>query len=352
MVIHLSPSDNFDKALSLVREPGTEFVLKKDETYKTSGNWGFPDYTSAAPSILHGEGARLLLSNPVRSWNGAERKDRDLGVLWCAHGAVVENLEIDGDEKRFRNADPGKEWYVAQGLWGRGTITARNVTVRGIRGAYNAPNTLSNSVEAFAFGSQDNNGGSIFEECRVVDCPENSYVSCFQIGHDNIAANRSIVKNCTIDIGKNNWFGFGVNCNVDIDNCTIKGGVQNAVYNDTGRTNNIRITNSSFSNIDKALSLIVPNGHPANKTGVIFRNSRFVFNSGAERHLAELWDKNVGAESIMGGVYFVDSEAVCLDNTTKLYVACAGRELREVVLVNTKTNVQIVNTIGNKLTIL
>lgn len=353
MVIHLSPSDNFDRALDLMREPGTEFVLKNGEKYSTKGNWAFSNYHSVGSEVvLHGEGARLCLENPIRSHNGVTRKDRDLGVLWCGHNAIVENLILDGNEKLYNNPDdPSKAWYVSQGLWGSGTIRANNVIVENIRGAVNAPNSLSGSVEAFAFGCQDNNGGSVFEDCKVQNCPEDSYISCFQIGHDNIAANRSTVKNCTIDIGKNNWFGFGVNCNVDIINCEIKNGVRNAVYNDTGRTSDIRIKDCTFSNIEKALSLIVPNGHPANKGKVLFRNSVLRFSKGAERHLVELWDKNTSAESIMGGVYFVDCAATC-EQDTKLYVACAGKEIREVVLINCLTSVPIVNTIGNKLTIL
>ena len=352
MVIHLSPNDNFDRALSLMRDPKTEFVLKKGERYKTQGNWAFSDYHSVgAEVILHGEGARLCLENPIQSYNGIPRKDRDLGVLWCGHNATVENLILDGNEKLYNNPDPSKAWYVAQGLWGSGTIRANNVTVENIRGAYSAPNSLSGSVEAFAFGSQDNNGGSVFEECKVQNCPEDSYISCFQIGHDNPVANRSTVKNCTIDIGKNNWFGFGVNCNVDIINCEIKNGVRNAVYNDTGRTSDVRIKDCTFSNIEKALSLIVPNGHPGNKGKVLFRNSVLKFSKGAERHLVELWDKNTGVESIMGCVYFVDCAATC-EQDTKLYVACAGKEIREVVLINCLTSVPLVNTIGNKLIIL
>lgn len=53
----------------------------------------------------------------------------------------------------------------------------------------------------------------------------------------------------------------------------------------------------------------------------------------------------------MGGVYFVDCAATC-EQDTKLYVACEGKEIREVVLIKCLTSVPLTNTIGNKLTIL
>lgn len=338
MKITLYPSDDFDKALSLNREPGTEFVLTKG-SYKTKGNWYYKDYlTLAAGCKLYGEGSTLTLSpDAVRNPGGVVRPDRDLNVIWTNQNAHVENLVIDGNEQLFNNADPSKSWYVTCGIRGVGKNTFKGLTVQNVRGTLNGVNTLTPQIESFAISTYGPTGGSVIESCKVQQCPENSYVSSFTIGHTGTQLSQSVVTDCKIHVGNGNWYGYGVNQNVLISKSSITNGCQNAVYNDTDNTEDVIIDECNFNNIDKLVSLIIVSNKPEFRRNIKVKNTKIAYAGGLTKHLVELWDKNVDSVKRQLGPVLLQNISVSLfDENSKLYVASVGNDVKPVVLVDSK----------------
>lgn len=336
MKITLYPTDDFDKALSLNRDPGTEFVLTKG-VYKTKGNWYYNDWlTLASGCKLYGEGSTLILGeNATKSYNNIVRPDRDLNVIWVGPNTVVENLIIDGNESHFNNTDPSKTWFITTGIRSTGTVTINNVIVKNIRGTKNAINTLTKEIESFGISTVGQHGGSVIDNCIVQDCPENSYISAIGCGHIGNNVSDSIIRNCSINVGKNNWFGYGVNQNVKIKNCNIKNGPSIAVYNDTDVTENILVENCKFENIDKLVSLITVPVKNEFKRNIKIKNCEVIYSSGPIKHLVELWDKNLDSvKRQMGPVLIYNTSISMLDSNSKLYVACVGNDVRPVVLLD------------------
>lgn len=334
MQVKLSPSDNFDLALSLNREPGTEFVLQKGGQYFTLGNWYYKNYKHLAPKCkLYGEGARLSLSpDAVRSVSAIPRPDRDLNVLWTDEESLVSNLTIDGNEKAFQNVDPVKKWYITTGIRGFGKQYYSNVIVENIRGDFNPVGTLSSQIESFAFSTVGGEGGSVIKDCKVQNCPENSYISSFNIGHvGNVL--QSIVSNCSIDIGKNNWLAFGVNCKVLVKNCSAKGN-RIALYNDTLITDSVIVDKCSFEGIDKLISFVIPPGSNDPKKDIAIKNSQISYSEGSVKHLVELWDQNNDKIERQLGPILLESNKITA-NADAMHIAAVGNDIRSVILLNT-----------------
>lgn len=358
MKITLLPNDDFDKALAVNREPGTEFVLIAGATYKTKGNWYYPDWCHLGTGCkLYGNGARLVLdtANAVRSVNNVVRPDRDLNVLWTGRNVVVENLIIDGNEASLVNAtDLSKTWFVTCGIRTTGKASITNVTVENIRGTYNGVATLNKEIESFGILVTGPDGGSTITNCIVQNCPENSYISAIYSGHVGPNVAKNIISNCKINIGKNNWFGYGANCNVYVSNSEIINGPRMAIYNDTDITDNVVVDNCKFANIEKLISMIIPPGVNFPKKNFKIRNTTASFVSGAARHLIEYWDKNADAASVKRqfGPTLLENVTVTLaDPTTKLYVATVGSDLRPIMVVDCNIPVTLENMAGNMLVV-
>jgi hypothetical protein len=351
MKIELSPFDDFDKALSLNRDANTEFVLKKDEVYKTKGNWYYSDWHTLAPKCkLRGEGAKLMLDvdNVVKSVGGVVRPDRDLNVFWTSD-SVVEDLTIIGNEEKFKNLDPSKTWHVTSGIRSTdGPSVFRNLTVEGIRGSFSSTGTIHKEIEAFPISIVGKTGGGLIENCVVQNCPEQSYVSAFYPGFVGNNLKTTIVKNCKVDIGKNNWFGFGVNCNVEITGCEILNGVRFAIYNDTDITENIVVNNCKFNNIEKLISMIIPPGSNHQKTNIQIKNTEIMFSDGPTRHLVELWDQNNNSSKRqMGPVLLKNVTTYPVNKNTKVYVAVVSNDLRPIIATDCNFPFVIENLAGN-----
>lgn len=357
MKITLTPTDDFDKALAVNREPGTEFVLTQG-TYKTRGNWYFNDWMHLAPGCkLFGNNSTLMLdpSLSVKNVKGVVRPDRDLHVLWTGANTTVENLTIDGNEAAFVNTtDPANTWFVATGLRSYGKLNANNIVVQNIRGTYSGINTLSKEIEAFGISVVGTDGGSTISGCTVQNCPENSYVSAISAGHVGPTVAKTIVTNCKINVGKTNWFGFGLNQNVHIFNCEIINGPRMALYNDTHITDGCIIENCKFSNIEKLISLIIPPGDSNYKRNVKIKDCMVGFAAGSTRHLVELWDQNSNAVSVkrqLGPIFIQNTPITLADSTTKLYVATVGSDIRPIVITDCSIPVILENMAGNMLAV-
>ena len=330
MKIYLTPSDSIDAALFRNRLPNTEFHLQKGE-YITMGNWLYQDYISLAPNCkLYGNGSTIKLSNtPIKAVNGIVRPDRDYNVFWAGNNTFIEDVIFDGNEQAFRTDD----WFVG-GLRVIGNATLNNITVKNIRGSYNAANTLSKEIEVFGIVVTGNEGGSIIDTCSIVECPANSYVSGIYLGHNN-NPKVSRITNCKVDIGASNWFGYSCNENGIIEHSTCKG-PRTAFYNDTQITNNVSISKCEFMDVDKLISLIIPVGSNDRKSNVKVVDTKVTFTSGAERHLVELWDKNNNAviKRQLGPV-ILQNVTVNNSPSTKLYVACVGNDIRPTYIIET-----------------
>lgn len=357
MKIILTPTDDFDKALAANREPGTEFVLTQG-IYKTRGNWYFEDWTHLASGCkLVGNGSTIIL-DPVtvtRHVKNQIRPDRDLNVFWVGSNTFVENLVIDGNEKSFADVnDPSKTWYVTTGLRSLGKTTVENVIVQNIRGTFSAVNTLTKEIESFGISTTGNDGGSIINRCTVQSCPENSYVSAISAGHVGPNVSRSFIRDCKINIEKNNWFGFGINCNVSISNCEIVSGPRIAIYNDTLETENCNIKDCKFNNVDKLVSLIIPPGSSSHKRNIKIADCWVKFSSGDARHLIELWDQNTNAPTVkrqQGPIAIKNVRVELTDSNTKLYIAVVGSDIRPITLIDCNIPVNIENMAGNMLSV-
>jgi hypothetical protein len=356
MKIILAPTDDFDKALASNRDPGTVFVLTQG-IYKTRGNWYFNDWLHLAPGCqLIGNGSilKLDISSSIKSFNGVVRPDRDLNILWVGANTLVENLTLDGCESELINVDPLKTWFVTTGLRSFGKLTANNVTVQNIRGTYSGAGTLSKQIEAFGISVTGFDGGSIIKDCIVQNCPENSYISAFLAGHVGSTAAKTTVSNCKINVGKTNWFGFGINSNALISNCEIINGPRIAIYNDTNTTENCVIENCKFNNVEKLISLIIPPGVSFPKKNVKIQGCNVGFLSGSTRHLIELWDRNPDAtltKRQLGPIYIQNTSIDMADPTTKLYVATVGSDIRPITIADCNIPVSLENMAGNMLSI-
>lgn len=357
MKINLTPSDDFDKALGNNREPGTEFVLTQG-VYKTKGNWYYSDWTTLAPGCkLYGNGSTLLLDSAtaVKSVNNVVRPDRDLNVLWTGKDTYVDNLIVDGNESAFTNvSDASKTWFVTTGLRSFGKLTANNITVQNIRGTFAGVGTLTQQIESFGISVTGADGGSTITGCVVQSCPENSYISAISAGHVGPNVAKTNVTNCKVNVGKNNWFGFGLNCNVNISNCEIVAGPRIALYNDTNVTENCVVENCKFSNVEKLISLIIPPGGSNYKRNVKIKGCNVGFTAGVARHLVEMWDQNGDATTVkrqQGPLLIQNTTVTLADLTTKLYVATVGSDIRPITIVDCSIPVALENIAGNMLTI-
>lgn len=356
MKITLTPSDNFDKALASNREPGTEFILTQG-VYKTAGNWYFNDWTHLASGCkITGNGSSLVLDPilAIKNVNGITRPDRDLNVLWTGANTIVENLTIDGNESAFLNTDPNKTWYVTTGLRSSGKLTATNITVQNIRGTFAGIGTLTKEIEAFGISTTGPDGGSTIANCIVHNCPENSYISAISAGHVGTNVAKTNVSNCKVNIGKNNWFGFGINCNVHISNCEIVNGPRIAIYNDTNVTENCIIEKCKFNSIEKLISLIIPPGSNDQKKNIKIKGCNIGFTSGSARHLVEMWDQNNDVGNIkrqQGPLLIQDSSVTLGDPATKLYIATVGNDIRPISIVDCNVPVAVENMAGNMLVV-
>ena len=356
MKITLTPSDDFDKTLSLNRETGTEFILTTG-TYKTKGNWYYSDWTTlAAGCKLTGNGSTLVLDSAtaIKSVNGIVRPDRDLNVLWAGANTVIENLTIDGNESSFVNiTDASKTWFVTTGLRTSGKSIITNVTVQNIRGTFSGVGTMTKEIESFGISTFGSDGGSVITNCIVQSCPENSYISAISVGHFGAMVAKSTVTGCKVNVGKTNWFGFGINCNVYVSNCEVVAGPRIGVYNDTNITENCVIENCKFNNVEKLISLIIPPGNSNYKKNIKIKNCNVGFTSGPARHLIELWDQNGDASTVkrQQGPILFQNVTVTQDPATKLYVAVVGSDIRPITLVDCVLPNGIENLAGNMLSI-
>ena len=357
MKINLTPTDDFDLALSSNRQSGTEFILTPG-IYKTKGNWFYSDWNSLAPGCkLYGNGSTLLLDSAavVKSVNGVVRPDRDLNVLWTGANTTIENLIIDGNESMFVNAtDASKTWFVTSGLRSAGKLTATNIIVQNIRGTFAGVGTLTKEIESFGISTFGSDGGSTITNCIVQNCPENSYVSAISVGHFGVNVAKSVVLNCKVNVGKNNWFGFGINCNVYVSNSEVINGPRIGIYNDTNVAENCTIENCKFSNIDKLISLIIPPGAVNYKKNIRVKGCTAGFNAGVAKHLVEMWDQNGDAATVkrqQGPLLIQNTTVTLADLTTKLYVATVGSDIRPISIVDCSIPVALENIAGNMLTI-
>lgn len=350
--IILTPTDDLDKVLLSNREPNTEFVLTTG-VYKTKGNWYYPDWTHLASNCkLYGNNSTIILSDAaIKSVNNVVRPDRDLNVFWAGANTYIENVTFDGNESIFNNADPSKAWFVTSGLRTSGKSTILNVTIQNIRGTYNGVNTLTKEIESFGISVYGTDGGSTIINCTVQNCPENSYISAISAGHVGTNCSKTIVSNCKVNIGKTNWFGYGINCNVNISNCEITAGPRIAIYNDTDNVDNAYIENCKFSNVDKLVSIITPAGSNAYKRNIKIKDTNVSFNQGATRHLIEMWDQNNDTNKRQIGPILLQNVNVSQDVATKLYVATVGNDIRPITIVDCNLPYGIENLAGNMLSL-
>lgn len=352
MKIELSPSDNIDKAFSLIREPGTEFVLKNG-TYETMGNWYYSDWwTVASGCKVYGNGSRIILNkNAKKDFSGVVRPDRDLNVMWVGSDVHIEDLILDGNESVFRNQDPNQSWFIANGLRSFGKLTAVGVTVENIRGSQSPSGTLSSGVESFGIVSNGSDGGSYIKNCIVQNCPDKSYVSAFTIGHVGTNCSKSYVTDCKVNVGNNNWYGYSSNCNGEISNCEIINGPKIALYNDTLITDNLLVENCVFRNIEKLSSFNIPAGYSEPKRNIRLKDIRVFYKKQDIIHLLELWDQNKDNIKRQLGPVLYQNVTVDHDLSSKLYIAVVGNDIRPITLTGCYFPKPFENMAGNQVSV-
>lgn len=299
MQIIVHPSQSLTRLLQDFRDAGTEFLLLLG-VHESLGSWAFADWLVLAPGCtLRGAGrgktTLRLAANPTRNWNGAPHGDRSLNPLWVGKGCTIEDLDIDGNEEAFRDADPAKRWFVASGIRCKGgRLTVRNVGICGLRGELRPVGTQAIDIESFGVSTFDDaDGGNLIEDVEFWGVPKSSYFSAVfigaAVGPNGEPPARSYVRRIRSCVGEGNWLGIAAGVNVEFEDIELSGHIV-AVYNDTGETRDVAIRRLRAFGVSKALSLVAKAASPLR--GVVVEDSEFTFAADpTPKYAAEVWDQ-------------------------------------------------------------
>jgi len=135
-------------------------------------------------------------------------------------------------------------------------------------------------------------GGHTIRDC-VVNILENAYANGIYVGcklRDNAILQSSVVTNCkSLCYGnvKNAGVGFGINSNTILNFIEVNG-FKNALFNDTGTTKNVLVTNSHFKNISYGFLVLRANSTGWDRKNIIVNNCNIQFANATSDHVALL----------------------------------------------------------------
>lgn len=223
--------------------------------YRTLGNF------AAGPTRAHcqlASGVRLvgagsdrstiLLAPEAAEATRALRPDRDTNVLWAGAGTSIEGICFDANREGLEGCHVG-------GLRFHGSYNLEDLRIRGLRGSWDSPATLTREIEVFAVSSVGDTGGSRIHRVKVEDVAPSAYVSGIFLGSTLEPSAPSRVSDCEVRLGMGNQFGFSANRQVHFLDCRASGG-RHGFYNDTGPTCGITLDGCDFEGSWAAVSVI------------------------------------------------------------------------------------------------
>jgi hypothetical protein len=286
--------DEFDEALSETTRPGEEIHLRSGVGYVTQGNWlaqTRPWANLAAGVALIGNGATVSLRNPFTAPEGIQRANRDVNLLWGAGDNTIRDLTMDGSQA-------GANLHVG-GIRILGPADISNVEVRGLRGTWNGVGTLHKEIEVFGLVVLGGATPSKVNNFRIANCAPNAYVSGVFLVNN---AEGSVLN---IDLGARNWFGISAGERVKFYNVSVTG-ARVVLYNDTGPTDRVSVSNLFAVGAETLLSMVSVDG--TRKGHIAIRDSEveLVGDAAGEARIVELVDKTPTMNAPLGHVLLSD----------------------------------------------
>lgn len=300
MRIHVTTEDNLDHAIADNRRPGTEFVLSAG-VHWTRGTWahGANWERMLAPgcSILPKDGPWTIMLHPdaPRSHDGNARPEKDVRAFTAGEGFRMVGGRVCGNQAALSDVRVTSALRAFHG-------EIEDMAFGGCRGDYGA------QVEAFPLSFHGPGASRMRGKTRIDDCAAISYVSALNLGHVG-GTGLTEVENVSVDIGDGNWFAFGVNERVRINQGSVAGRLGHLVYNDTDRTDDVCISNVVvIGGVERVLALIVKPQSPTWKGNVVLSSIACdVLDDGAgDARIVEVWDQT-GAQLLTGPVLVKDS---------------------------------------------
>lgn len=246
MIITLEPRDDFDAALEMVK-PGDVIRLQPGR-HTTRGNWAHRNYGTTFSGIRlegvraeTGEVPILALQDPVTSWLGVERPDRDLNILWLGNECSVSDLHLDC------SCPSHPDWCVG-GIRFYGKFRLADCIITSLRGT-------AGKFEVFGVSSWGNTGGSQVIRVAVQDVKPSSYVSGIFLGGTVKTRETSTVQSCWVDLGSGNWFCYAANFSTVVTECSGQG-AEAWFHNDFGETENVVLRGGSGTANEAVIRLV------------------------------------------------------------------------------------------------
>lgn len=290
------PPGQIDDYLKNYRYP-CRFILQPGE-YTTRGIWNFnPNFDCCMippQSELVGAGSNLTLlrfKDTVVNINGKPAKYHTL--LTAGNRTPGSNVKpatygkISGITLDCKTNLP----VIGIQAWSS-NIIIDDVIVKNIWGDWK---TLWEGFGILINNSGNNNGfdgGHTIKDCRVYVL-ENAYANGIYIGcklRDSSVLQTSVVTNCKslcYDGVRNAGVGFGINSNTIFTSIEVDG-FKNALFNDTGTTKNVIITNSVFKNISYGFLVLRAYDNGWDRQNIVVNNCNIQFSNVVSDHVALL----------------------------------------------------------------